>query len=475
MRLSLLALCSLATFLSYGQTGYEITFHVKGLRDTTAYIANYYGESNNVRDTARVNAKGVVVFDGRKDLPQGMYMFALKEKGKAVRLFEFVVSSDQRFTMSTDTTDYITKMRVDGDTDNKLYFESMLFNFARNTEAQPLLAILKDSTSAKDKKDFARKELNAIHENVRHFQDKVISDHPETLTARMLKAYRPVEVPEAPKKADGSPDQIFQLKWYREHFFDNFNLADDALIRMQQPLYQQKISEYLDKLFVPHPDSLMQGIRFLVSKARDNRETYKYAVLRCVIKYQQHEIMGLDEVYVNLVDEYFANGVMDFWVNASMKKNMKEEADKIRVSLIGNIGDNLIMQDINRQPRSMYDLKNKYTLLFIFDPDCGHCRQETPRLVQWYDKRKFDLEVYAVALDSSMAKMRDYIKEMKTNWVTVNGPRSYVGPIQQHYECSQTPSLYILDNRKRIIAKKIPVERIEEFLEQHERIENGRR
>jgi thiol-disulfide isomerase/thioredoxin len=474
MRPSLLALLILGAFTCTAQSGYKISFRINGLKDSTAYLANYYGESNNVRDTARIDAHGEVVFDGKKSLPQGMYMLALKEKGKAIRLFDVVVSSDQNFSMTTDTTDYVKNMRVGGDADNKLYYESLLFNFARNTEAQPLVKVVRDSTSTKEQKDVATRELNAVSEKVKQYQNKIILEHPATLTARILKAHRPVDIPDAPMKADGTPNQNFQLKWYREHFFDNFDLADDALIRMTQPIYQQKVNEYLDRLFVPHPDSIMQGIRSIVSKAQVNRETYKYVVYMCVIKYQQHEIMGLDEVYVNLVDEYFANGVMDFWVNASMKKNMKEAAGKMRVSLVGNVGDNLIMQDINKEPRSMYDLRSKYTLLFIFDPDCGHCKQETPKLVHWYEKRKFNLEVYAVALDSSMSKMRNYIKEMKMNWVTVNGPRSYVGPIQDHYECNQTPVLYILDDRKRIIAKKLPVERVEEFLTQHERIEKAK-
>jgi thiol-disulfide isomerase/thioredoxin len=283
-----------------------------------------------------------------------------------------------------------------------------------------------------------------------------------------------VKVPEPPKKADGSMDSTFQLRWYREHFFDNFDLADDALIRMPRPIYQEKINEYLDRLYVPQPDSLQKGIDLIVSKSKKNQETYKYSVWMCVMKYQQHEIMGLDEVYVRLVEKHFNTGAMDFWANAQMKKNLKDAADRMKKSLVGKTGDNLIMQDIKKQPRSMYDIKNKYTLLFIFDPDCGHCREETPKLVKIYDQKKFDLEVYAVSLDSSMAKMRDYIKEMKMNFITVNGPRSYVGPVQDHYDCNTTPSLYILDSRRKIIAKKLPVEKIEDFLMQYERVEKAK-
>ena len=190
-----------------------------------------------------------------------------------------------------------------------------------------------------------------------------------------------------------------------------------------------------------------------------------------MLKYQQPEIMGLDEIYVNIYDKYFATGEMNFWVNEKLNKNLKDHADRLRKSLVGKTGPNLIMQDANFKPRSMYDIKNKYTVLFIFDPDCGHCKAETPILVSFYNKKKFDVEVYAVSADTSMAKMRDYVKEMNMKWITVNGPRTYVGPYQDLYDAITTPSLYVLDAKKKIIGKKIPADKLDEFLTHYERFQ----
>ena len=166
---------------------------------------------------------------------------------------------------------------------------------------------------------------------------------------------------------------------------------------------------------------------------------------------------------------------MDFWVNASMKKSLQEYADRLRKSLIGKTGPNLIMQDQNLARRALYDLKNRYTILYIFDPDCGHCKEETPKLVAFYNKNKtrFDIGVFAVSADTSMAKMKDYIKTMKMPFVTVNGPRTYVGPYQDHYDAVTTPSLFVLDNRKKIIAKKIPADKLEDFFIQYEKFEKS--
>jgi hypothetical protein len=44
-----------------------------------------------------------------------------------------------------------------------------------------------------------------------------------------------------------------------------------------------------------------------------------------------------------------------------------------------------------------------------------------------------------------------------------------VGPYQDHYDAITTPSLFVIDNKKKIIAKKIPAEKLEDFFIQYEK------
>src|SRR5687768_914640 len=115
MRFTLLTFCLLITGLCVAQTGYKIQFKVDGLKDTTAYLGYYYGESTFVKDTARVNREGEFVFDGKQKLPQGVYFLVLNK----TRIFEFVVSQTQAFSLETSTSDYVRNMKVAGDIDNK--------------------------------------------------------------------------------------------------------------------------------------------------------------------------------------------------------------------------------------------------------------------------------------------------------------------------------------------------------------------
>ncbi len=467
MRIALVNIILFFSISCFAQNGYRIQFKIDGLKDTTAYLGYYYGESTFVKDTAKVNHNGEFLFEGKQPLPQGIYFLVLEK----TRIFEMVVGATQKFAMETQTGDYVKHMKVTGDLDNTLFFENMVFNMERHKEAEPFIKTIQDSTLAEEQKKDARENFRKINEKVLAYQDNVIRQNPTTLTARIFKASKAISIPEPPKNADGSIDSTFQLRWYRQHFFDNFDLADDALIRMPRPLYQEKITEYLDKLYAPQADTLKKSISGVIARAKKNQETYKYAVWVSVLKFQNPEIMGLDEVFVYLNDTYFASGEMNFWANDKMRQNLKEHADRLRKSLIGQKGANLIMQDVNLKPKALYDIKNKYTVLYIFDPDCGSCKKETPKLVEFYAKKKFDVEIYAVSADTSMVKMRDYIKEMKMKWITVNGPRTYVGPYQDLYDASTTPTLYVLDGKKKIIGKKIPAEKLEDFLTQYEKIE----
>lgn len=479
MKKFFLLITSLISLHAVAQTkgGYSIDFKVNGLKDTTAYLGYYFAEQSYLRDTARVNNKGEFSFTGKTTLPQGSYFLVLNK----TRLMDLMVGTNQHFAIETDTAGLkrpVGKVTITNDIDNNLYYENLAHNASLSKKAEPFVKILQDSTLKDEaKKKVAQEALKKISEEAQVFQDNVIAEHPETMTARLFKTTKQLVIPDPPKRADGSIDSLFQLKYYRAHFFDYFDLADDALTRIPQPLYKKKVSEYLDKLYAQQPDTIMRAIANLVARSKKNPETYKFMLWTLTSKYATPEFMGMDEVFVQLYYTYYATGEMDFWASEKHKKSLKELADNYCKSLIGKIGPNMMMQDENFQPKSMYDIKNKYTIVYFFDHNCGHCRKETPVLVDFYkkNKTKLNVEVFAVDIDTTMADMRAFIKTMGTTWITVNGPRTYLKvPYRDQYDVPSFPTLYILDAQKKIIAKKPPIDKIEDFLLNYEKAQKRR-
>lgn len=447
--------------------GYAIQFEINGLADTTIYLGNYFGESTYLKDTARVNSKGQFTFEGKSTLDEGAYFLVVNK----TRLFDFLIGDNQTFSITSTMDAFYENIKVEGDLLNEIYAQDLNYNVERNSEAAPYVAVLQDSASNEEAKANARKVLDEINAKVMAHQDEIITQHPQLLLSRIFKANRKIAIPPTP---EGEEEASFGYHYMKDHYWDDFDLGDPAMLRIGRPVYKEKVENYFDRLIVPDPDSIMKEINTLVKAAKKTDDTYKYFVWTLTLKYQNPSIMGLDKVFVELIDTYFESGEMDFWANAQLKKNLKDRADQLRLSLIGKTAPNMVMMDKDKNMKSMYAINNKYTILYFFDPDCGHCKKETPVLNEFYTTSKFDVEVFAISADTSMYKMEKYVKDYKLNWITVNGPRTSTGSYHKSYDAMTTPTLYVLDEKKKIIAKKIPSARLEDFLNQYERVQANR-
>lgn len=108
-------------------------------------------------------------------------------------------------------------------------------------------------------------------------------------------------------------------------------------------------------------------------------------------------------------------------------------------------------------------------MLLFWDPDCSHCKQEIPVIDTFYNenKEKYGLEIFAVCSDTSVVKWKTALKMKKMNWINVDGPRSVTEDYHGLYDIISTPVIYILNERKEIIAKRLAASKIGFFLENY--------
>jgi peroxiredoxin len=231
-----------------------------------------------------------------------------------------------------------------------------------------------------------------------------------------------------------------------------------------------ELETYFEKTIAQIPDSINKECDMVIKKARANSEIFKYTLVTLLNKYAASKIMGMDAVYVHLVDNYYAKGDAP-WVDTTTLAKMKMEANKKRNLLIGKIAPNLYLPDTtNMRSVNMYDIKSKYTLLVFWDPDCGHCKKEIPQLAQVYPKLKpLGVTIYSIATIAE--EERDHWKEfIRVNGLDFINVADYLG-YRTLYDISSTPVIYILDANKKIIAKRIGVDQLEDFISKHDEFE----
>jgi len=439
---------------------YNINVKLTNSADTSILLVSYYGNNNMKVDTAFLK-KGSYTFSGNEALHGGIYLVVFQNK----QYFEMIVDEDQHFAMEADPTDPINNMKVKGSTDNTNFYNYLKEINVFGRKDRDLNTEYKKAEGDKAKQEKIREQIIAINKDVKKIKLKFIADHQGSLFAKVLQASQEPEIPtELPLKEDGTPDSTYIYKYYKQHFFDNFDFADERLLRT--PIYASKIERYFKKVLVQRPDTLIKETIAIIEKAKPNKETYKYCIWYFTYQVETSKIMGMDEVFVALGKKYYLTGEA-YWVSDGTMKRMTKRINTLDRLIIGKQAPNLIMQDTLMQLKSLYDTKAAYTLVLFWDPDCGHCKHEIHELIKWYNEytKEYDVKIFSVCSDTSVAKWTQKINEYKIHdWINVDGPRSLTENYHDLYDIISTPTIYLLDNKKKIIAKRLSWKQNTEYI-----------
>ncbi|MGQ0828028.1 MAG: redoxin domain-containing protein [Bacteroidota bacterium] len=456
--------CILISSYCFGGTpdeGYAIKIIAKGLKEgSTCVLANYYGEKPYIQDSAKVNAKGEAIFKGTKKWPQGIYLFVPPNK----KYFDFVMDAGQNFTIETDTVEYVKYMKIKGSEENKHFFDYQTFMAAKQKEVEPLREQFQKVKNNKDSAKIVQDKINKIDREVKDYKLNFIKTKPKTFVAQIFKAMQEVEIPEAPILPNGRKDSTFAYRYYKSHFFDYLDFSDERLLRT--PIFHAKINQYMENLTPQIPDSINISTDYVIGKARVNPEIFKYLVNWLTFKYESSKIMGMDAVFVHMVEQYYITKQVT-WIDSTQAYKVMDRGYTLKPLLLGKQAPPVSMVDSTGKRISLYDVKAKYTVLVFWDHDCGHCQKEMPKLAELYKKVKAKgVEVYAIETEDSPDKWKKFIREHQLNWINVQEPDQYNRAVTKKiYDIYSTPVTYLLDENKVIKAKRIDVEQLGNFID----------
>ena len=176
--------------------------------------------------------------------------------------------------------------------------------------------------------------------------------------------------------------------------------------------------------------------------------------------------MGHDAVMVKIADDLYLSGKADL-VFKEFKDDLRKQIALIRPNLIGKKAQDLVMNSYKGIFVSLYDINKEFIILYFWEPDCGHCKEATPKLKAYYEKAKDQgIEVFAICTTSDKQKWTKYIEDNKLTWINGWDPERS-SRFDFYYNVQSTPMVYILDKNKKIIAKKLSVEDIPSFIDNY--------
>ncbi len=440
---------------------YAINIKINGLSDTEIFLAHHYGNKQYLDDTIKLNDKGEGIFKGDSLLHQGIYLVVLPSKN----YFEIVVGPDQQFSVETNKDDLQKAMKIKGSKENSAFLHYQNYMIAMNAKSMDLQQRLKTNSSNTDSTAFLQSRLKDLDKEVRSEWNKIIAENPGTLLESIIKAMISPEMPEfiIPENIQNkdSAQWFMSYNYNQNHYFDNVNLTDERLLLT--PILHNKIDHYFTKVLIQNPDTIIKYIDILAKKASGNDEVFQYLMRYCINTFQQSNIMGMDKVFVHVADTYYLSGKVD-WLDEETTKKLGEQVAKLRFNLVGNVAQDLKMETILGPFARLSEIKAKYTLVMFYEPDCGHCKKVVPKIWEIYNQfTRNEFEVMAVYIQTDKTEWMKYMEEKHYDWINVWDPY-HLTNFRFFYNVYSTPTLYLLDKDKKIIAKRIGPETVENIL-----------
>ncbi|MBS1917947.1 MAG: DUF5106 domain-containing protein [Bacteroidetes bacterium] len=461
-------LVSFVSMCAFSQTGYNIKLTLKPFQKSLVYLAYYYGKVKAVADSVVLDEKSTGVFKGKEKLPGGIYFIVSPRKEI---LFELLIDQQQNFSITADTTDLVNRVTFTGSPDNAVFQDYTHFAAKDGKQIADLQTSL---ASAKNKQDSTRiiDKMKALNKNIQDYRGDIEKKYPTSLLATLFRAMKDPVIPPADKQPGGKYDSQYAFHYYKSHYWDGISFTDDRLVRT--PIFEPKLERYFKDLVTPTADSINKEVDWMLLYSRSNKEMFKFLMVHFVQKYINPEFMGQDAVFVHIFDKFINPGEADFFTE-KYRKFINDRAYSLMANLIGQPAANLEMVDTANKPTPLYGVQAQFTVVCFWDPTCSHCKETVPKLDSIYQAKwkNEGVKLYGVMVDGGKDNWLKFIREHNLKgWihvyetqeqhdaVTANNQPGY----KQLYDVYQTPTIFLLDKEKRIIAKRLSYQQLDEVI-----------
>ncbi len=161
----------------------------------------------------------------------------------------------------------------------------------------------------------------------------------------------------------------------------------------------------------------------------------------------------LMDIAVSLNDQELLHGLM-------LYKNLS----------IGSVApDFSIETGQGKKTKTLSSLKSAENYIVAFwSSTCSHCLKEVPELQTYIkSKKKGEVQVVAVALEEEDATKWNTLKDTYSEFIHVYGKGKWENKIGNDYGVTKTPTYFILDRNKHIVAKPNDFEALKVYFEKN--------
>ena len=247
------------------------------------------------------------------------------------------------------------------------------------------------------------------------------------------------------------------LAFIKSHFFDNIDFNSKALLN--SAFINDKINDYIFYLNTSEDQKMLtqlqrEAISTVITKIGSNKTLAKDIEEGLLYTFSQQENIAM----VN----YMLNHYLQLPKELQDTPFINEIKEQLKTA-IGMPVPN-IMWNENSTQKELYGLTGaNYYVVAFWSSTCSHCLKEMPELYDFLKDRS-QVKVISVGLEDDTSKLGwEMLIINYPNFINVYGENKWENKFAQNYGVNATPSFFILDADKKVIAKPDDVEELKVF------------
>lgn len=448
-------------FNSLFSQGLKIEIELPTEAGKNVTLAYHYLDKIYASDTAHLNSEGFGIIEIDSLIPQGLYKILVDQDHH----FDFLMGSDQQFSIR-NTTFTSETAEIKGAVESEEFIKYMQYLSNLKKESAELKTKF-DETANEEEKNKLRDQINGLTSKLEQYWFNIKEKYPDSFLSKFLLAsYVPeYDISKAPAEIQVNDSLLLHERFYyqQKHFWDYLDYTDERFL--YTPIFKPKLDTWFNKVLFQSYDSVRIPVLNMIEEVRSNPRVFQFMTSWFLNATINSNIVGMDALFVEISEKYYLSGDA-YWATEETLKAVRENVLFLQNNLIGETGPDLTMETVDGEFMNLHKLDAKITIVVIFEPNCSHCKEFVPKFHdEIYEKYKDKgLAVYAIYSMDFKEEWTEFLTEYDLyNWINVWDPDN-ISNFKILYDARQTPAVFVLDENKTIIAKKIGVEQLDMLL-----------
>lgn len=259
-----------------------------------------------------------------------------------------------------------------------------------------------------------------------------------------------------------------QLSYFVKYYWSNYDFADTTAIRNPE-ITEQALVNYLSLLKEVSPAESSECLKQLVRDSERDEVVYGWFDDKLEhYLYDPNSPLRDDGLYMSVLEEM----VISKKYGGVLAQRPRYRLGMLKKNCVGmRAADFSFVAKAGKRSR-LQNLSSKYTLLFLYDPECENCGKavemlnESTMLAEKCKKSAGNmplLTVLAVSVESDRESWLQHLYALPDGWKNGYDDTGMIRD-KELYDLRSVPSIYLLDKDKKVILKNVDAPEALEYI-----------